>query len=228
MTGVSNRASKPHGKKKWWGSSWWTKERLGLGMLIIAAIGTIALPIIYTWRKNAEPKGDNTATNTTSSGVVQGGNVGNFTVNNYPQGASLSPSPTSTGTPPPTPSPSPTPLSNVQRQEPKAIATPPPVVQESCAKSNYSDTLQKGRSYADNDIGFEVAHGGMAMNDPILILKMPGKGQMESIFLHKRYNSNVRNDGCLYFFSAEEAPGLTIKFTFTGTGKRNITKPPER
>jgi hypothetical protein len=222
MTGASSRGSKPRGKKKWS-----TANRLAAGTLIVAAIASIAIPLILAWRKSAESKGDSTANNTTSSGVVQGGNVGNFTVNNYQQGATSSPSPTPTNTPPPTPSPSPTPTSNVQRQELKAISVSPPDVQESCAKNNHSDTLQLNGSYTDNDIGFEVIHGGMTMNDPLLVLKMPGQEQMNPFFLHKPYSNTVRKDGCLYVFTAEEAPGLAIKFTFKGIGRRNIAKLPE-
>lgn len=80
-------------------------------------------------------------------------------------------------------------------------------MQRSCAKSDFSDTLVSGGSYVDNDLGFEIVNGGNSMDDPILVIKMPGEKDQQSIFLRGRYNQNVRKGGMLILSFRRENSG---------------------
>lgn len=124
MSGASSRGSQPKSKKRWWNSDWWTVKRVSVATVLLLAatlvIGYVAVPFFLEWLRGRDPKGGNTATNSTSSAVVQGGNVGSVTVHNYPPGGTLTPEPS----PSPTTTPTPTPTTPVAGRSPAPSSSP--------------------------------------------------------------------------------------------------------
>jgi hypothetical protein len=95
-----------------------------------------------------------------------------------------------------------------------------------CAKHNHDDTLDAGQPYEDSDIGFIVRNIGRWGDEPILQLKMPNEEDEHQVPFYKPYRQSVRKGGCLYTFSAEKAPGYSIKFTLSGAGEPSVAKVP--
>lgn len=233
MEGKGNRSPRPGSKRPW------SQRKIALWTLFVLTatfvVGYIVVPVYLNRGKSEGAQGGNTVTGATSSAVVQGGNVGNLTINNY------QPSPTPTPTPSPTPTPTPAPApAAVSRVEPAFEPAPPPTsvspsperrtesfvrLVDQCARANYRGAVPPGGQYADTDVGFYVKYeasseGGAGGPTAWLALRMPGEPEPRRVMAEIGHSPSITTKGCLYTFTVLEVTGGEVKFTFRGQQRR--------